>query len=112
MADPDKVLDRVEKLIRLAAPTSGTTQSERESAALEIVRLICEHNLTLRETPPAEARAVHIARHAWVLTIALQHSGCSSCGGKISPGDRIWARVRPDDIVEFRHNYLKPCTVA
>lgn len=108
MGDKKRAIDRVEKLLRVAAPDSGATQHERESAALAVVDLILEHSLTVREP---EIKTVKIAKHAWVMTIALQYVGCSACGRLISRGDRVWARVRPDDNVEYRHNYLKGCTV-
>ena len=45
MSVDKKILDRVEKLLRLAAPSSGTTDAERASAALEVAKLVSEHGL-------------------------------------------------------------------
>ena len=44
-------IERVLKLLRLAAPTSGTTDHERTSAALEAAKLIMEYDLTVVERP-------------------------------------------------------------
>lgn len=41
----EKILSRVQRLLALAAPDSGATQYERESAAIEAVRLITTHKI-------------------------------------------------------------------
>ncbi len=108
-ADP-KVLDRIEKLLRLAAPTSGTTEAERSSAALELVRLMSEHNVSVRgeEAAPPPRRRAPVSRNVWMPSRALQHCSCSYCTKLIAPGDIIWIRVTGHR-VENRHNYT-PCS--
>lgn len=56
MADR-KVVERVEKLLRLAAPSSNTSEHERASAALEAARLVAEHGLTVSGARPPRAQA-------------------------------------------------------
>jgi hypothetical protein len=57
VADADqKVLDRVGKLLRLAAPNSGGTDAERESAMMEAAKLIAENNLVVAPAPPKQRR--------------------------------------------------------
>lgn len=57
MADADqKVLDRVGKLLRLAAPNSGGTDAERESAMMEAAKLIAENDLVVAPAPPKPRR--------------------------------------------------------
>lgn len=50
-------IERALKLLRLAAPTSGTTEPERISAALECAKLIAEHDLIVVERPAPLPRA-------------------------------------------------------
>lgn len=122
MADVDKVLSTVEKLLRLAAPTSGAPQPERESAALEAARLISENNLVVREPDKRRRRRspmddfmhgdeVEIRTSAWVLNVANDHCSCSACAGLIAPRDIVWIRVIPGVGVEYRHKYA-PCGVV
>lgn len=48
MSKTDKqIVDRVEKLLRLAAPSMNTSESERSSAALAAASLIAEHGLVV-----------------------------------------------------------------
>lgn len=56
MAVDEKVLKRVEKLLRLASPSSGTTEAERFSAFQEASRLFVENDLVVREREPAPSR--------------------------------------------------------
>ena len=44
---PDRAVERVEKLLRLASPSSGTTDAERTLAALEAAKLFAEHDLVV-----------------------------------------------------------------
>jgi hypothetical protein len=106
-ASDDKIVDRVEKLLRLAAPDSNTTESERASAALEAARLVAEHGLVVSR----RGANVEVAPHAWVLTQALNYHGCSHCGSVISPRDIIWMRTLPGHRQEYRHNSPK-CRIA
>lgn len=54
--DP-KIVARIEKLLRLAAPTSGTTEPERQSAALEAAKLFAQHDLCVKPREPVKKRA-------------------------------------------------------
>lgn len=108
-ADEDKARDLIDKLLRLAAPTSGTTEEERSSAALEAARLIQEHGVTFTKAAEPPAREVRtISPHAWVLSVALHPCGCTFCQKLISRGDIVWVRVAPSLYVEHRHN-ADPC---
>jgi hypothetical protein len=109
--DPD-TLELIDKLLRLAAPSSGTTIHERTVAALEAARLISENGIALAEQSVKGRRknAKTVSPNAWVLSLAPYHCGCSNCGKLISPRDIVWVRVRPDLSTEFRHNY-SPCRV-
>lgn len=49
MSNKQAAIDRANKLLRLAGPKSGTTESERISAALEAARVIEENNLIVAE---------------------------------------------------------------
>lgn len=52
---PDRAAERVEKLLRLASPSSGTTDAERTSAALEAAKLFAEHRLVVSTAAVKEA---------------------------------------------------------
>lgn len=108
-ADP-KILTRIGNLLRLAAPSSGTTDAERASAAIEAARLIEEHDIRIDEIPRPSKGPVRVAPDAWVMSVALQHSSCSACHGAISPDDIVWLRIVKGHR-EFRHNYGK-CAIA
>lgn len=109
----DKVISTVEKLLRLAAPSSGAPEPERESAALEAARLISEHELEVVEPEPEKKRRrrevedeeVRVRPSAWVLSVALDWCGCAHCLGLIAPRDVVWLRVIPGRGLEHRHNY-------
>lgn len=109
MAD-EKIIERVEKLLRRAAPDSGNTDNEIEIASREVVRLILKHRLTLREAPPIPPPSADPVREAWVLNIAPSYAGCQACGGTISPRDAVWIRVTLHNEIQYRHNY-DPCRV-
>jgi hypothetical protein len=49
----DRALDRVTKLLALAGPTSGATDEERRTAAVEAVRLMAEHASSPERRPPS-----------------------------------------------------------
>lgn len=111
----DKVLARVERLLRLAAPSSNTTLQEREVAAVEAARLIEEHDLVLTRRERRERRSRRETEHRprapsssddnWSLRRVQQHMHCSFCGGLVSPGDVAWFNTTSRKIV---HNY-EPC---
>jgi len=106
MADP-KILERIDKLMRVAAPGSGATDSERANAALEAARLVSKHGVqfhdsdSLREHTQKETQVRH---GVWVQTIALQHCNCSHCNKQISREDHAWVRI-VEGRAQFRHNY-------
>lgn len=106
MADP-KILRRIDDLLRLAAPASGTTDHERASAALEAARLVAEHELTFLDSESVRERArreTSVRHGVWVLTIILQHCSCEACHTNISPQDHAWVRI-VNGSARFRHNY-------
>jgi hypothetical protein len=116
MPADDKILERVAKLLRLAAPSSGTTDAERASAALEVAKLVEDHSIDLgavlaRPKPKLQHEPHRTSPHAWVLSVALQHCGCAHCHCPISPGDVVWTRILPGLEIERRHNY-GPCKLA
>jgi len=47
-----RAVERVQKLLRLAAPGNGTTEAERTSAALEVAKIIAEHGLAVAVPEP------------------------------------------------------------
>ena len=49
MAVDRKILERIEKLLRMAGPASGATEHEKQSAATEALKLFNEHDLVVRE---------------------------------------------------------------
>lgn len=101
-----KALRHVEKLLRLASSSSGASDPERASAALEVVRLITEHDFTVcpREPPrhqtqktqkPPRRAYPSAAQPAWHKSTSAQVTTCSSveCGVVIPRGAVIWRRV-------------------
>lgn len=104
-ADP-KVLDRLQKLLRLAAPASGTTEHERAAAALEVARLVADFDINIGEAARSHSTptAKEVQHGVWVQSIALQPCGCTKCGGHISKADIVWVRI-VNGHAEFRHNY-------
>lgn len=127
MAVDQRTLDRVEKLLRLAAPTSGTTDYERSTAALEAARLFSEHNMTV--APPKEVkrrvrpRAAPQRRAAvpspwvnhspappgWAQSVASRDSYCvdPDCRGPIERGDPVWMRLNGLKAEYLHHDW--PC---
>lgn len=125
------VIERVEKLLRLASPKSGTTQAERESAALEVVRLIEENDLIVRERKATRSKRreapasrewsgtvqetrvptpeVQRPPGNWVQSFARTSCSCCDpdCGEPIMIGDTVWMRVSGFE-VKFLH-YGGPC---
>lgn len=117
-----KIIERVEKLLRLASPTSGSTEHERSAAALEAAKLIAEHDLTVKERelpppkPPRRERPATKPFHGviihgegkgkpfpprptgpgggWMRSTATRDSVCAdpSCGEEIARGDPVWLR--------------------
>lgn len=90
----DKVVSLVEKLLRLAAPSSGTTDHERVSAALEAARLIEEHDLEVIRRPIPEP--LLIVPSPWTRSIAIYHwypgCRCYVCRDAIDQQLIVWTR--------------------
>lgn len=99
----EKVIERIGKLLRLAAPSSGTTVAERSAAALEAAKLIDEHGVAMQATKGKSEGRRAVAHGVWVLTQAIDRCACSACGNLISPRDIVWIRVVNLER-EFRHN--------
>lgn len=123
------VLERVDKLLRLAAPSSNTTEAERASAALEAARLISEHGLVVREkqaplrrapasATPWKPRAPESPRtpdgdqrkYSWTHGVASHDAYCSDpeCREPIDRGAAVWMRIH-NFSVQYLH-YPWPCT--
>ncbi len=62
MAADEKILSRVKKLLAVAAPTSGATLPERESAAVEAAKLIAVHGIVIGGETKTETRVVYRER--------------------------------------------------
>ncbi len=109
---PDRT-ELIKKLLRLAAPSSGTTEAERASAALEAARLIAEDNVQIGSTPtskpvpptPPQPRSSGPLYNVWVLSVASRHCGCSVCGKLISADDTVWVRVNAKLEREYKHRH-------
>lgn len=111
---PDaKVAERIQKLLRLASPKSGSTEAERASAALTALDLADRHGITL-DVNTAHAKADHspaTVRNVWLRTQAQDTRSCSVCGNRISRGDMVFVRAVPATAsFEYRHHYA-PCAV-
>lgn len=106
----DKIIRRVENLLRLAAPSSNSTYGERANAAIEAARLIEEHGISLAtEKKPDEKKKVRVATGVWVLSRALQYCSCNYCNKLISRGDIVYICVVNPGDVRYRHN-MHPCS--
>lgn len=108
----NKAAERIEKLLRLASPDSGTTEHERMAAALAAAELFAKGDIKIGDRPEPAPRApapgpVRVVREAWVLTVAIDHVSCSYCGNKISPRDHVYVRIR-SGYAEHRHQQ-NPC---
>jgi len=129
MPPVDRIIHRVEKLLRLAAPSSNTNEHERASAALEAAKLIQEHDLVVaaREKPkPVRVERTRRQRTAqnqsvgwgsvaarpsergfplgWSRSTAARDSVCADpqCGEIIERGEPVWIRMKGFD-VEYLH---------
>lgn len=49
MSDKARAIERAQKLLRLASPSSGATEAERTSAALEAAKIFAENALEVQE---------------------------------------------------------------
>jgi hypothetical protein len=102
----DRVIARVDKLLRLAAPDSNTSEHERASAALEACRIISENNLSVCRRTVEKKRAARAPRQRatpaskptdvnnWRQGIAQFDAPCADpeCEQAIHAGDPVWAR--------------------
>ena len=52
-----KTAERIEKLLRLAGPNSGTTEPEKLSALAEAAKLFSENDFVIHERPKKRGRA-------------------------------------------------------
>jgi hypothetical protein len=126
----EKAIELISKLLRVAAPDSGASDSERSIAAITVCSLITEHSLTVsagRAREPLFARwwpsapapvpyEVTPMEHPYTPSpprtredpfrsaIAAENSRCgeTSCGGPIFEGERVWRRVK-NGAVEYVH---------
>lgn len=118
-----KILERVEKLLKLGDPSKNNSIHECHSAAVEACKLIAEHDLVVK---PREAkRRVVRSRQTnpyppqqpsystwgaqgstppgWAKSRAARDGVCEDpeCQGPIYRGDSVWARI-----VGFDTQYL------
>jgi hypothetical protein len=122
----DPKVDRVIKLLRLAAPSSGATAPERESAALEAAKVFAENNLIVisreqldelnkvaRAKPAQKRKPVPQPRTpqrptygkpGWSRGVAAIDGVCADpdCGGKVERGEPVWCRINGFN-VEYLH---------
>lgn len=129
MAIDVKILSRVEKLLKLAAPTSGTTEAERTSAALEAAKMIAAHNLVVREREAARPKRP-IPRQprrsqptpqwmmrppdpasGWVRSTAMTNGICvdPDCGEPIIRGDDVYMKLQGFSVVYVHAGGTGPC---
>lgn len=103
----DRDIDRVRKLLALAAATSGGTVPERENAALEAVRLMHVHDLDVcpRPPPPVRVPRQRAAYQPVPAPVRIQgmwgasgatarangHEQCAVCGYLFKRGELLWA---------------------
>lgn len=104
-----QLIAQVEKLLRLAAPSSGSTEHERAVAGIEAARLFVEHDLTVQAREPvrrAAARQPAPPRRwppspmappgqNWRRSVAARDSLCDDpdCQGMIFEGDPVWMKM-------------------
>jgi hypothetical protein len=126
--DHARAIERAQKLLRLAAPGSGTTEAERANAAIEAAKIIAEHGLGVavppppvkkrRGRPPAPQPSPQHHRPApeyrrwsppsqsnWTETDVPVYCACVACGQVISAGEAGWF----DPAHGYRH-YDITCT--
>jgi len=105
-----RAIERAQKLLRLAAPDSGTTDAERSNAALLAAKLIAEHKLVVAAAPEPifkkrrspkqpQARATTTwARWSapavpsvdWTEVRVPQRCDCAVCGNTLWAGEAAW----------------------
>jgi hypothetical protein len=128
-----KIIERIEKLLRLAAPSTNS-EHERTSAALEAARLFSEHPVmiapkekkrssrsrTKPSAPPPQHQSpwastfvpsAYTQKPGWCRSVAARDAACDleECGGPIAKGDPVWMCMEG-----YRVKYLHvdgPCDV-
>jgi hypothetical protein len=108
-----RAVERVQKLLRLAAPDSGTTEHERANAALEVAKIIAEHGLAVavpepvvkkrRATPRPQAQPPPQRHHSyeyrqwappsgsdWTEADVPSRCNCVVCGRLLCAGEVGW----------------------
>lgn len=113
-----KLAERVQKLLRLAAPNSNNSEHERAVAAQEAVRLIAEHGLLVTPEPPKKKKRreptpqpAYVYQPAprsaseWADAYAPEATVCvdPDCGGSIEEGEPVWLRMKGGVILECLH---------
>lgn len=133
-----KLGERIEKLLRLAAPSSNSTEAERISAALEAARLFAGSALVIasKPEPPPPRKKTHASRGGWTQppearyaqpvtfnsvggpfshpgsgwapTTAQDSEMCSHCGETIDKGAAAWVQIKGFTVM-YLHNGNGPC---
>jgi hypothetical protein len=114
----DKAIALIEKLVRVAAPHSGASETERTTAALRACELIALHGLTVtvrtfnpdlrrqpgeyrqRQRQPKPPPQADPFRPSFAAEDTL--CGEQSCTEPIFRGERVWRRVKNGQ-VEYVH---------
>lgn len=113
MAADKRILERVNKLLRLAGPSSGTTEAERVSAALAAADLVEKHNLTVIEAEPVSRASMRAPQKRapssssayapirrrpsppqFRMSIAARSGVCMECDEPIEENSKVWFRLR------------------
>jgi hypothetical protein len=126
--DP-KIIERVGKLLRLAAPSAGGTVAEQVNAMTEAAKLIDEHGLVVAQAPPKERKRKRPSQAAtsntpvdpniwirhvrwvppttqdWTASVAHATHECCACHQPLVVGEAIWVST----YYGYRH-YNITCT--
>lgn len=109
---PDRVIERVNKLVRLAAPDSGATEAERVSAALEVTKLLHVHSLVLSapvaRKEPRPRRAPATSRPYTGPTWQSRTNSTPPVGGWVR-GQALRDVASRDNIEASAHRYCIEC---
>jgi hypothetical protein len=107
----EKAIERVQKLLKLAAPNSGATEEEARSAAVQAVRLVAEHGLSVGDAPQASAVDLDQVTRLAFRVIELEHALERTKAAHVArtrEDDRLWARV----VEEEKSAACKEATLA
>jgi uncharacterized protein DUF2786 len=103
----EKAIERVRKLLALASPGSGASEEEARTAAMQAVRLVAEHGLSVDDAPPASAvdldQVTTLAFRVIELEQALARTKAAHAA-KTREGDRLWNLVVEQESEEARKN--------